>query len=404
MNNRFITYLISLSMLLGASSAFAVIYQIEEWVKETDANKPTVICFSDLHNDYGNQKITDKQRTDIIAQARKQKAHVIVEDGYVVDDGIGVLQNKHAIVAGVEGLILRDCKRDFAHFIIDASPLCGLIQACKAQGVSHSNVEFRQYLYNEQDMEAFKLSLISNPLYSQMLEKHREAIDLQLQNIKITFADVAAGLEKIYKEIAKYDDKELKLYYAAIENDTRASLIKEAIREGLSCHDVCSRKDFIEIIRTVVKRVKEESDQKTSAEGRVINIPKDQQQRINEATLGYEQFFYRWIDARIIRRVAQSPSHMTFVCAGGRHIENISEGLVALGYTLKKSKGKSIDYNSEEDLRTIIENQSIDIAQYFNQRSSYSRLFYLCTAAAVGVLGYLGYQYLYKKIFGASPA
>jgi hypothetical protein len=138
-------------MFLGASSSFAVIYKVDEWVKESAGD--TVVCFSDMHCDKGNQKITDKQRADIIAKAKKQKAFVIVEDYDVVDDGSGLLQEKHKTMRACSTAAERYYKKNLADFIVDVSPLRGLMQACNAERILCSNVEFRQYVYNAKDME-----------------------------------------------------------------------------------------------------------------------------------------------------------------------------------------------------------------------------------------------------------
>jgi hypothetical protein len=260
-------------------------------------------------------------------------------------------------------------------------------------------------------MESFKLSVKNDLLYKPIMEQYKQI--LSQDTAKITLADVAAGLEKIYKEINGYKDGELKEYYAGIENDSRAFLIKEAIKEAASCHEVCSHNDFIEIIRTAIKKMmlKREEDQKTTAAGRVINIPEvEVQQRVDRATDHYEELFYHWIDARILHRVARSTSNTIFVCAGGGHIEGISQELPKLGYALKKSKGGYNDIETEEDIRNIIENQSIDIGEYFDldckmkepnpvlqpKRFSYLQIF--CAAAVTATLSYLGYRY-YQRVF-----
>lgn len=402
MNVRFTTFLIGLSVLLGASSTSAVIHKIDEWVKESADGKDesTVILFSDLFYDKADQKRTDKQQQDIIDAAKAHNAFVIAEDYYVVDDGNNILQSSHNAFVRYEEACFNDLKKKLPEFIIDATPLCGLIDACKAQQITCSNVEFRQHLYDHHDVEPFKLKIKEEPLFNQITNAHKKMI---AERSRITMADVATTLTKINREVTEYSGRE----------DKRGRLVNEVLKHTVNVTSACDYDSFIRLIRdafevAIGKLEKEHMN------------PAGIQQVANTMTTRYSTaLFNDWMNARIMRRVTTSDHKYIFLCVAqptrGTYNKNISAGLKALGYRLKRSQGRNIKkYTTEEDVRNVIENQAIDIAQYFDlgykmeepnpvvqpKRLSYWRVF---GAAAVAItLSYLGYQWYKKWAFAVS--
>ncbi|MFI5332701.1 MAG: hypothetical protein ACHQVS_01220 [Candidatus Babeliales bacterium] len=387
MNIRFTTFLITLCMLLGASSTHAVFYKLEEWDKDAADGKDIVICLSDMHGDYENQKITDKQREDIIVAAQDRQATLIVEDLYECS---GVLRESVEASNAQEEPLKRQMRERSGNSCIPISPLMGITKACNNRSIKCINVEFRHYL--SPDICYGEVLLRGKNGQDQTMLKPAERIE-PTQGPYPRLKEVITELRGVLTEVSSYNDAKLKDYYAStlsaddmnILNHILSTIEYNIAQDGKK-NVMCYEKTFSHVTRRIL-----EEELKNNASDVARNLDKSYDALSNV------------LECRIAHHIANSKAKVIFVCAGAVHIKKISQVLKRLGYKASKTKGVEVSPKQylEDRVREQLKN-TIDIADYFRdkqprpvlqqpKRFSYWRIF--AAVAVVATLSYLGYQY-----------
>lgn len=393
MNIRSILLLLGTLAPLGvAPLCYASIYEISRWHKKENGQDRYLYRLSDSHVDYGNQRISDKQRADIVAVAKKNNAYVIVEDAH---DYRG---DQEQIKQTVE--IDMRAHRDFRTQLSDQilyplTPLLGLTNACALENLKVHNIEFRYYPLRSAN---FDDTHFSDP-QSAIQQKHKKDVIAMFGKApRPTLRILVESLFNIYTEIKDYNDPKLKPYYDAIMNSEPSRFFGGFLTKIQEDRDlmarICEVNSLNECLQDSIQcSVKYSCKSYTKEQV----LAKAEQQR-NDVIDARDS----WLDARIMHRVAQSDAEVMLVCSGGSHSDAITPGLKALGWKQIDSVGLSTRLAGALSNEYIL-SQSIDIADYFNQvplrdqeykrKLTIKRCIFALGSSAVIAAAYLGYRW-----------
>lgn len=307
---------------LAANSASAHIYRMDCW----NNGQQTIYTLGDFHitNNKDNQN-ADQQRIDIICEAKKRNAVILVEDIHpntqaLMNNPIGYDTNKNYYY---NADVINELKNDSV-----TPPIFGLVPCCHDAHTPAVNIEFR---------------------HSNNASGHGKAVSAK---------DSFAVSQNIRNEICTYNDGEvLNNYYAKIIGE-----YDRCIQDGASFFDQiknCGSTNIKELMPQL------KNNRGTDAVLRYLGWSNP---TINDSTADekndYAINFYdlNLVDMKILHEIHQHTSQPIFVCAGALHIRGIAPVLEKLGYKKLATHGQKDAFESGK-----FEPDTLDVAQTFKQ-------------------------------------
>lgn len=318
--------------------SYAVFYdQIDYW--QSEDGKHEIFCFSDFHPGCYYKKVAERQQNELITWAKQLNALVIVED-----KGDEKKSQEY-----------REYFKKFKWNFVpkDITPLRALTNICRKYGIAYVNVENRFWRSGlEYMLEA------GDDYYGMSKIQYLNTLNFVHQQSIVEY-------EKVKKDIQTFiftdNHSSLRDYY-----QTTINIIENAPGNISKCVDFTDfhmQLDF-----------------------------RERQNCINNIRL----FDKENIDAHILHAVYQNKGHQyIFICAGGGHIENISQVLPLLGYKRMDPVIKPCGFST-----LLCEESAVAIDSFFDKAKPAYRPYKFLKYGVIAILAGISAWSIYKWYAG----
>lgn len=296
-------------------------YAIEKWTK----GDQVVYLFSDYHlaPQKTSNKVSCTQRRELINLAYKLNAHVIVEDEIAIAHQTHLFSSAE-FVQPTYKLNWRELMSNNQQ----GTPLLMLSHWLEIAGIQYTNSEFRYSPWRPLNT-FFKL------------------------------------IDTIKAEILAYDDGEqLNAYYQEKLRDLENSveipckqLFDELRTTGLTISQYAyqsANPTYYPELETVLKNLLSEA---------AWDISRFSER--DKLWIIFIRYTIPLLDFRILHIIAHSSEKNIFVCVGGLHAQNITEGLIHLGFKHEKTVGQKLEF--DRALNALVEPNAVHIAESMKQ-------------------------------------